>query len=106
MRGCDLVFNGIHVRVQTDEITIQKGIVKYSNIEKQLVPALPKTSIITMDNASYHNIRVEGTKPPTSSSGKSDMTECLTKLDVQFDSKSTKPKLYEIIKSKKNRFCI
>ena len=54
-----------------------------------------------MDNASYHSIRVEGTKPPTSNSRKGEMTECLTKLEVQFDSKSTKPKLYEIIKSKK-----
>jgi hypothetical protein len=34
------------------------------------------------------------------------MTECLTKIDVQFHSKSTKPNLYETIKSKKNRFCI
>ena len=29
------------------------------------------------------------------------MTECLTKIDVQFHSKSTKPNLYETIKSKK-----
>jgi hypothetical protein len=67
---------------------------------------LCQKSIIILDNASYHSVRVEGTKPPTSNSRKADMTECLTKIDVQFHSKSTKPNLYETIKSKKNRFCI
>ncbi|CAC5395640.1 unnamed protein product [Mytilus coruscus] len=71
-------------------------------IEKQLVPALPKKSLIVMDNALYHSVRVEGTKPPTSNSRKGDMVDFLNKLGVEFDMKKTKPKLYEIIKSKKN----
>jgi hypothetical protein len=35
-----------------------------------------------MDNASYHSVRVEGTKLLTSNSRKGEMTEFLTKLDV------------------------
>ncbi|CAG2202885.1 unnamed protein product [Mytilus edulis] len=54
-----------------------------------------------MDNASYHSVRVEGTKPPTSNSRKGDMVDFLNKLGVEFDMKKTKPKIYEIIKSKK-----
>ena len=54
-----------------------------------------------MDNASYHSVREEGTKAPTSNSLKGDMINWLEKNNVPFDKKSKKPELYEIIKSKK-----
>lgn len=53
-----------------------------------------------MDNASYHSVREEGTKAPTSNSLKGDMINWLEKNNVPFDKKSKKPELYEIIKSK------
>ncbi|XP_063416585.1 uncharacterized protein LOC134698835 [Mytilus trossulus] len=70
-------------------------------VEKQLVPALPPKRLIVMDNASYHSVRVDGTKAPTSNSRKGDMKDFLNKNGLEFDSKFTKPKLYDIIKSKK-----
>ncbi|CAC5392648.1 unnamed protein product [Mytilus coruscus] len=58
--------------------------------EKQLVPALPPKSIVVMDNASYHSVRVDGTKAPTSNSRKDDMKDFLNKHGVEFDSKFTR----------------
>jgi hypothetical protein len=37
-----------------------------------------------MDNASYHSVREEGTKTPTSNSRKGDMINWLTKKQYKF----------------------
>jgi transposase len=48
-------------------------------VNEQLESALPEKSLIIMDNASYHSVREEGTKNPTSNSLKGDMINWLTK---------------------------
>ncbi|CAC5395126.1 unnamed protein product [Mytilus coruscus] len=98
LKGCYLVFKGISTDGR-DYHTEMNSKIFEQWIEKQLVPALPQKSLIVMDNASYHSMRVEGTKPPTSNSRKGDMIDFLNKLGVEFDMKKTKPKIYEIIKS-------
>ncbi|CAG2246402.1 unnamed protein product [Mytilus edulis] len=100
LKGCDLVFKGMSTDGR-DYHTEMNGKVFEQWVEKQLVPALPPKSLIVMDNASYHSVRVDGTKAPTSNSRKGDMKDFLNKHGLKFDSKFTKPKLYEIIKSKK-----
>ena len=70
-------------------------------IEDQLSPALPPNSTIVMDNASYHSIREEGTKAPTTATRKGEMQAWLSKQGVPYELKMTKPVLYELIKSHK-----
>ncbi|XP_071132930.1 uncharacterized protein [Mytilus edulis] len=96
LKGCDLVFKGMSTDGR-DYHTEMNGKVFEQWVDKQLVPALPPKSLIVMDNASYHSVRVDGTKAPTSNSQKVFLNE----HGLKFDSKFTKPKLYEIIKSKK-----
>lgn len=67
-------------------------------IVDQLSPVLPANSTIVMDNASYHSIREEGTKAPTTATRKGEMQAWLTKHSLPFEQKMTKPALYEIIK--------
>ena len=53
-------------------------------VNEQLDPALPRKSLIIMDNASYHSVREDGTKAPTSNSRKGDMMNWLTKKHYKF----------------------
>jgi hypothetical protein len=54
-----------------------------------------------MDNASYHSVIKEGTKAPTSATGKGGMQKWLKDKKNPFDGKMKKTELYEIIKLKK-----
>ena len=54
-----------------------------------------------MDNASYHSVREEGTKTPTSNSRKGDMINWLTKNNINFNNKAKKPEIYGIVKLNK-----
>lgn len=68
-------------------------------VTKQLVPNLPPRSVLVLDNASYHNVKVE--KDPTSGTRKAEMIEWLMARNIYFDSTFTKPELYELIKKNK-----
>lgn len=68
---------------------------------QKLIPNIPPNSVIVMDNTSYHSKELD--KPPTSSTLKADMQEWLVKRNINFDPRSTKPVLYEIIKSVKEK---
>jgi len=70
-------------------------------VNEQLEPALPENSLIIMGNASYHSVREEGTKSPTSISRKGDMINWLTKNNINFNNKAKQPELYEIVKLNK-----
>lgn len=98
--GCDLVFKSIST-VGRDYHTEMNSKIFEKWVKEQLEPVLPPKSLVVMDNASYHSVREEGTKAPTSNSLKGDMINWLEKNNVPFDKKSKKPELYEIIKSKK-----
>ena len=54
--------------------------------EERLLPALQEPSVIIIDNASYHNTRVEGTTAPTSNNRKAEMQEWLTSKGIEWDS--------------------
>ena len=53
--------------------------------QDHLLPALQEPTAVILDNASYHNIRVEGTKPPTSSSTKKQMQDWLEDKGIKWD---------------------
>lgn len=68
-------------------------------VEKQLLPNLPPRSVLVLDNASYHNVKVE--KEPTFATKKAEMIQWLAARNVPFDRALTKPELYELIKQYK-----
>lgn len=71
-------------------------------VETQLLPNLPRNSVLVVDNASYHNVTV---KPNvTSASLKKDMIAWLTEKQIDFNENSTKAELYSIIQHNKFRF--
>ena len=71
-------------------------------VERQLLPNLPRQSVVVMDNASYHSIQEAGAKPPTMATRKADMQKWLTDIGVVYDARLTKPKLYEIVQQHKS----
>jgi hypothetical protein len=78
----------------------------FTNYEKwlktQLIPNLLNNSVLVVDNASYHNVRVAEDKEPTSATLKNEMIEWLRK-NIHFEGHMTKPELYEIIKRHKTK---
>lgn len=69
-------------------------------VKKQLLPNLKNNSVVIVDNASYHNTRLE--TRINSSTLKKDMVAWLNERNIIFDSSITKPELYEIIKNNRN----
>lgn len=65
-------------------------------VRTQLLPNLPPSSVLVVDNASYHNVKIE--KTITSASLKNDMISWLNSRKISFEEKITKPELYELIK--------
>ena len=100
LNGCELVCKGISTDGRYYHTEMNSKIFE-KWVNEQLEPALPEKSLIIMDNASYHSVREEGTKTPTSNSRKGDMINWLTKKNINFNNKAKKPELYEIIKLNK-----
>ena len=70
--GCDLIFKSEHNDGRDYHSEMNSNIfMKW--IVDQLSPVLPANSTIVMDNASYHSIREEGTKAPTTATRKGEM---------------------------------
>lgn len=70
-------------------------------METQLIPNLPPKSVLVIDNASYHNVKLD--KEPTTATKKQDMIAWLTKNQITVDSHYTKCELYDIIKQHKTK---
>lgn len=68
-------------------------------VQQQLLPNLPPQSVLVVDNASYHNVKLD--KDPTTNSRKQEMLDWLTERNIPYESKYTKPELYAIIKQHK-----
>ena len=94
--GCDLVF-----KAQSGEDDYHKemnGAVFIDWWVHQLLPALDHPSVIVIDNASYHNVRVEQTIAPSSNSRKQAMIDWLNERSIPFPPlskciiKASKPK--------------
>lgn len=78
----------------------------FENFEKwlrnKLIPNLPPNSVLVIDNASYHNIKLNPS--PTSSSRKEEMMNWLSQRGIPFHESMYKAELYKLIKSNKERF--
>ena len=68
---------------------------------ERLCISLPGVSCIVLDNASYHNARMDSTTSSTSATRKADMLTWLRNRNIEFENIMTKPELYEIIKRNK-----
>ena len=66
--------------------------------ETQLIPNLPKNSIVIYDNASIHSRQYEYSRTPTQSSTKLYMQNWLTAHDIEFDPNFNRKELLELIK--------
>ncbi|XP_028173855.1 uncharacterized protein LOC114362596 [Ostrinia furnacalis] len=66
-------------------------------LNEKLMPNIPPNSVIVMDNAAYHSVRVE--KKPTMASTKPEMQDWLRRHEVPFDDKLKKDDLSKLIKS-------
>ena len=67
--------------------------------ENQLLPNIPSRSLIVMDNAPYHCIRIN--KAPTSISKKADIIQWLTENSIPHDPTHTRPELLLLVKHHK-----
>jgi hypothetical protein len=68
-------------------------------LEQKLVPNLPPNSVITLDNASYHNVQDD--KPQSSSSKRDVMKVWLDTRGIRYPEDSTKIETFQLIKIKK-----
>ncbi|KAF2885507.1 hypothetical protein ILUMI_20657 [Ignelater luminosus] len=70
-------------------------------LETQVLPNLPPRSVLVVDNASYHNVKL--LQMPVSSTRKEEMIRWLQDKNIKHDPSLTKPELYEIIKQNKSK---
>lgn len=72
-------------------------------VNEQLCPALPPHSVVVMDNASYHSVQVEGSKPPVQATRKEEMKRWLQARGIQGEGvdEMKKPQLYDLVKKEK-----
>ncbi|KAJ4448789.1 hypothetical protein ANN_00180 [Periplaneta americana] len=78
------------------------GIVFRDWFVNKLLPNIPQNSVSIMNNAPYRSVELN--KAPISSSLKSEMETWLREKNIEYDPRSTKVVLYDIIKTKKDRF--
>lgn len=69
---------------------------------EQLLPNIKPNSVIVMDNAPYHSVRLE--KVPTSSTRKSDIQSWLTEKNIAFSQDQLKAELLELVNQNKKMF--
>ena len=69
--------------------------------ENQLMSALKNSSLVVLDNASYHNVKTEDPVCPNFSQTKTVLQNYLTQYNIPFSANDTKTVLYENIKQKK-----
>ena len=72
----------------------------YKWLIQQLIPNLPPISVLIIDNALYHNVKIN--KPPTKKSTKAELTEWLTITNMQFAENMLKVQLYDLITANKS----
>ena len=97
--GCKLVFRG------------SKGSEHYHQemngecfndwFEHKLLPVLDNPSVIVLDNATHHNVRVPGTESPTTAWRKPRIIEWLQHRNIAFEPTMLKPEVYAIAKRHK-----
>ena len=97
--GCKLIFTGKEEDGDYHREMNSKIFLNW--FEHSLLPALEEPSVIVLDNASYHNIRTDESKSPTTATRKGDMQKWLTDKNIKYNNTMTKVQLYDIIKRHK-----
>ena len=100
LQDCDLVFRSKH-NDGRDYHGEMNGELFQKWVEETLLPALPRESVVVMDNASYHSVQEPGSRAPTTATVKADMQEWLRGKGVSFDPALTKKELYTIVQKEK-----
>ena len=62
--------------------------------ENQLMPALKNPSLVVLDNASYHNVKIEDTVCPKFSQKKVVLQKYLTQHNIPFSATDSKKMYY------------
>ena len=95
--NCKLVFRGKEVDGDYHkEMTSTIFLDWFTNtLFENIIP----NCVIVLENASYHKIKSECYKTPTSATRKADMQAWLEEKDIAFDKKLLKPALYDLIKA-------
>ena len=96
--GCDLVF--LAKSKDGDYHQEMNSFVFLEWFANQLMPALKNSSLVVLDNASYHNVKTEDTVCPNFSQKKAVLQNYLTQNNIPFSATDTKKVLYEKIKQK------
>ena len=92
--GADLVFRSkTNSADYHDEMNSEHFIEWFT---QQLLPNIPPTSVIVLDNASYHNKQKD--KPPTTANRKHDIKRWLDEHNIEYDDKDIKKTLLEKVK--------
>jgi hypothetical protein len=68
-------------------------------VKEKLIPNLPAESVAVIDNAPYHNIKIN--KIPASNSTKKEMQQWIQKQNIPFADDMLKPTLCRLIKQYK-----
>ena len=97
--NCKLVFRGTDVDGDYHKEMNSKVFMNW--FEHNLLPALSPNSTIVLDNASYHNLKVDASVSPTSATRKTDIQAWLNDKNVHFTSKMLKPELLELVRLNK-----
>lgn len=78
----------------------------FDNYEKwitnKLIPNIPPSSVIVIDNAPYHNVELN--KAPNSNSRKNEMLEWLAEKGIAFLPTMLKPELYSLVLQHKSKY--
>jgi hypothetical protein len=71
-------------------------------LQEKLVPNLETSSVIVVDNASYHNVQIN--RQPTSNARKDEMLSWLDKHGIRYSPDMTKVELYDLKEMRKPQY--
>lgn len=92
--NCCLVYRSTSVSADYHHDMNKDNFTKW--VTEKLIPNLTRPSLIVMDNASYHSVRVN--KPPTQANRIADIKEWLRANDLHYDDLWRKCQLLEVVK--------
>eukprot|EP00128_Syssomonas_multiformis_P008227 Colp12_sorted_trinity150504_noHs@11805 len=92
VKGADLVFHARKTKGDYHEEMNGDRFMKWW--QEQLLPNLPANACIVIDNASYHNMLTEESRPVNSKLRKAEIIEWLAKRNIPHDPKMLRKDLY------------
>ena len=94
--NCELLFQA-HSTDGRDFHSEMNATVFENWVSSKLIPNLDPSSVIVMDNASYHSRLDPDKSAPTSKAKKATMIEWLERNGIPFDKKMLKPEIYKLV---------